>query len=250
MSFTPSSGQISASQIREAFGITGALSFGSRRSTSFWRPDAFLGTLPANTIRMSDFYNMRAASPVTPSTTYYSASNGTTQGATVTQSFTVPLYYQMDVGCRAAGGGGGGGAGAVFTFQGQFAGVNNGSAGASGGSTSFGSLASAVGGGGGGGGLTSGTPTAGATGAGGGDKVAFGGAGGGRGWASVSDGAAGGAGGFTSTILLSPVNGGSGPAPGTVIPITVGAGGGGGGGGGNGGAGSPGRYGEMIIYVS
>lgn len=250
MSFTPSSGQISASQIRTAFGITGSLSLGSRRSTQFWRSNAFLGTLPASTIRMSDFYAMQGSSPVTPSTTYYTANNGTTQGATVTQSFTVPLYYQLGIHCRAAGGGGGGGAGATFNFNGTLSSLGNGSAGASGGSTSFGSIASATGGGGGGGGLTSGTPVAGAAGAGS-DGVAFGGAGGARGWASVSDGAAGGAGGFTITNLLSPANGGSGPAPGTVITITVGAGGAGGGGyGPNAASGGPGRYGEFAVYVS
>lgn len=239
--YTPSSGAIRASDIRSAFGISGSLSLGARRSGIYWTSQAYRGTLPSNIIKFSDFYSKSGTSPVTPGSAYYSANNGSTQGATYTTTFTVPLYYSMSMDSRAAGGGGGGGGGATYNFQGQLTSTGNGGPGGSGGNTTIGTYNTAYGGGGG-------SPnTAGADGAGT-DNVAIGGSGGSSGYTGVAAGGKGGDGGFKSSQFISPINGGTGPAPGTVITITVGMGGSGGGGYGTGGAGSPGRYGEAAIY--
>lgn len=238
--FAPASGTIRFSDIKSAFSLA-TVSLAERRSKTYWRADAFRGTLPSATIKITDFYSKGGSSPVTPSSVYHTSNNGTTTGATLTVSYIVPLYYKMDIDLRAAGGGGGGGGGATFAFNGSVTSVGNGGAGASGGNTSFGSYVSYGGG--------AGSAVAGANGAGS-DGIAYGGAGGASGWASAAAGQKGGDGGYSRTTVYSPINGGSGPAPGSVVTIVVGAGGGGGGGYGNGSAGSPGRYGEMAVYVS
>jgi hypothetical protein len=242
MSYTPSSGTIRFSDIRNAFGLT-TVSLAARRSQIFWRSDAFRGTFPAATIRLSDFYAKRGTSPVTPQSSYWSGNNGTVQGVTDVQSYTVPLYYQMVIDCRAAGGGGAGGDGTVFN---GFVFVNGeGANGIAGGNTSFGSFNTAFGGSGGIRGANGARAASGA----GSDGLAYGGNGGGGG-NNLAGGGAGGNGGFNSVTVLSPVNGGIGPAPGSVITVTSGRGGSGGGGHGTGGAGSPGRYGEQAIYIT
>jgi hypothetical protein len=250
MSYTPSSGTIRASDIRTAFGLTGSVSFSSRRSQIFWQSNAFRGTFPSTTIRLSDFYAKSGTSPVTPSTRYedaYSASSPV-QGVTNTFTYTVPLYYSMDIDCRAAGGGGAGGDGAQYEYNiyGQLVLVpGNGANGANGENTSFGSYNTAYGGSGG---VRAASGSRAPSGAGS-DNVALGGNGGGGG-NSLAGGGAGGNGGFSSVRVLSPVNGGSGPAPGSVITVTVGKGGAGGGGFGSGGGGSPGRYGAFAVYIN
>lgn len=245
--YAPSSGTIRASDIRSAFGITGALSLGAQRSKTYWRADAYKGTLPASTIKMSSFYSKGSTTPVTATDLYLSAYNGTTQGATYTYTYTVPLYYQLVITCRGAGGGGGGGGGATYNPNGTLQSTGDGSPGSAGQNTSFASMSGpilvAYGGGGGSAG------TAGANGAGT-DNIAVGGAGGSSGYVGVSAGGKGGNGGYSALTVLSPVNGGTGPAVGSTITITVGMGGSGGNGYGTGGSGSPGRYGEFAVYPS
>ena len=242
MSYTPSSGTIRFSDIRTAFGLT-TVSLAARRSQIFWRADAFRGTFPANTIRLSDFYAKSGTSPVTPQTGYWTANNGTVQGIPQVSTWTVPLYYQMVIDCRAAGGGGAGGDGTTFN---GFVFVNgDGAGGTAGGNTSFGSYNTAFGGSGGVRAANGARAPSGA----GSDGLAYGGAGGGGG-NNLAGGGSGGNGGFQSVTVLSPVNGGTGPAPGSVVTITTGSGGSGGGGFGTGGAGSPGRYGEQAVYIT
>lgn len=240
--FCPSSGTIKFSQIRSAFGLS-TVSLKARRSTAYWRSDAYKGTFPSGSISIKNFYSTGSTSPVTPSSVYYSASNGTVEGATNTKSYVVPVYYQMQIDCRAGGGGGGGGGGATYAFNGALTSTGNGGSGTSGGSTSFGAYSSASGGGGGG-------PYANGANGAGADGLAYGGAGGASGYIGVASGGAGGVGGFSTKKVLSPVNGGTGPAPGSTITITVGKGGAGGSGYGTGAAGSPGRFGEFAVYIT
>lgn len=241
--FCPSSAPIKFSDIKNAFGLT-SVSLAARRSQIYWKADAYKGTLPAAAIKLSDFYGKGGTSPVVASSLYLTANNGTTQGATLTYSYTVPLYYQLVIDCRAAGGGGAGG---------DSYGVSADS-GSNGENTSFGTYNTAYGGTGG---AHSANGAKSASGAGS-DHIALGGSGGNSGYAGTSSGGAGGDGGYNEVIVLSPVNGGSGPQPGAVITVTVGKGGSGSGGatgikGGiayTGGSGSPGRYGEFAVYVS
>jgi hypothetical protein len=245
MSYTPSSGTIRASDIRTAFGLTGSVSFGSRRSQIFWQSNAFRGTFPSTTIRLSDFYAKSGTSPVTPSSQAASAysAGSPVQGVTNTFTYTVPLYYSISIDCRAAGGGGAGGDGTTFN---GFVFVNgDGAGGTAGENTSFGSFNTAFGGSGG---VRAASGSRAPSGAGS-DNIALGGNGGGGG-NNLAGGGAGGNGGFNGVTLLSPVNGGSGPAPGSVITVTIGKGGSGGAGFGTGGAGSPGRYGEFAVYIN
>lgn len=244
--YTPSSGTIRFSDIRNAFSLT-TVSLAARRSQIYWRADAFRGTFSSNTIKLSDFYAKGSTSPVTPQSAYWSGNNGTVQGVTDVQQYTVPLYYQMVIDCRAAGGGGAGGDGAQQEWNG-FALVlvaGEGANGAAGGNTSFGSYNTAFGGSGGVRGANGARAPSGA----GSDGLAYGGAGGGGG-NNLAGGGAGGNGGFQSVTVLSPVNGGTGPAPGSVVTVTSGRGGSGGAKFGSGTAGSPGRYGEQAIYIT
>ena len=246
--YTPSSGTIRFSDIRNAFGLT-TVSLAARRSQIYWRADAFRGTFPSTTISLSDFYAKGGTSPVTPSSQGASAYSPSSpvQGATNTFTYTVPLYYSINIDCRAAGGGGAGGDGAQYEWNG-FAlelKAGNGANGAAGENTSFGSFNTAFGGSGGLRGANGARAPSGA----GSDNIAIGGNGGGGG-NNLAGGGAGGNGGFKSVTLLSPVNGGTGPAPGSVITVTVGKGGSGGAGFGSGGGGSPGRYGEWAVYIS
>lgn len=240
--FCPTSGTIRFSDIKSAFGLT-SVSLKTLRSTIYWKATAYKGTFPSFTINLSNFYGTGGTSPVTTGSTYYGANNGTTQGATSTNSYTVPLYYQMTIHCRAAGGGGGGGGGATYNFNGTLQSTGNGYNGSAGENTSFGTLNTAYGGAGG-------TPGVNGANGAGSDNIAVGGAGGSSGYVGVAAGGKGGDGGFNAVTVLSPVNGGTGPAPGTVITATAGKGGSGGAGYGTGGGGSPGRYGEMAVYIS
>lgn len=241
--FCPSSGTIRFSDIKSAFGLS-TVSLAAQRSQIFWRADAYKGTLPSSTIKLSDFYSKGGTSPVVAQIGYWTANNGTTQGVTDVQSYTVPLYYKMQIDCRAGGGGGAGGDSYGVAAGNGENGVN----------TSFGSYNTAYGGTGG---SHSANGAKSADGAGS-DHIATGGGGGGAGYAGTSNGGAGGDGGFSSVTVYSPVNGGTGPSPGSVVTVTTGRGGSGSGGAAGykypywyyGGNGSPGRYGEQAVYIS
>lgn len=166
---------------------------GAYRGVQWWQDNTQTGFFPASTISINDFYSKRSTSPVTPGSQTYSAAGSS--------SFTVPLYSTLTITIR---GGGGGGAGESGNRTG-------GGGGTGGGASSFGAFGSAAGGGGG---IVSGTALAG----GGSDGVPAGGGG----WGP------GGAGGKTVLTLTNPISGGSGPAVGASVTVTVGDGGAGG----------------------
>ena len=167
---------------------------GAYQGVQWWKDNTETGFFPSSNISINDFYSKRSTSPVTPgSTTLNSSFN-----------FVVPLYSVLTVTIR---GGGGGGAGE--------SGNRTGGGGGSGGfASSFVAFGSADGGGGG---IPGGTALAGAG--------SDGSPAGGWGWGS------GGAGGKNVLTLTNPISGGSGPAVGSSVFVTVGAGGAGGNGG-------------------
>lgn len=166
---------------------------GAYQGVQWWKDNTETGFFPTSNISINDFYSKRSTSPVTPGSQTYSSPGSA--------SFTVPLYSVLTVTIR---GGGGGGAGE----SGNRTGGGNGWGGFA---SSFGVFGSADGGGGG---IVGGTATAGAG--------SDGSPAGGWGWN------AGGAGGKNVLTLTNPISGGSGPAVGASVTVTVGSGGSGG----------------------
>lgn len=201
---------LNMAQINAEFGY--GFSMSNYRGKVWYYDDGQAGIFPTapSPISFSDFYSKRAANPVTPSSQLFTSSG----------TFQVPAVYSTIV--VTVRGGGGGAAGAWGTINcGETQGSTYGAPGSNGGSSSFGVYAAA---GGGTGGLSAGNP--GANGDPSNDGVPPGGVG-------YGGGGSGGSGGYDTVILVSPAAGGSGPAPGSIINVTVGAAGAGGQGGPN-----------------
>lgn len=194
--------QLSASSpwYNKGFGL------GAYRGLQWWQDNTATGYFSSGAISMSDFYSKRSTTPVTPGSQVFT-SNGT---------FTVPLYSTLTIVTRGGGGGGAGGSGNSF----------NGTNGNPGGTSSFGGFNSAPGGSGGIIGQNNASAPAGA----GSDGTPAGGDGGAANGPG-SQGGKGGAGGKTTTVLVNPISGGSGPSVGSSVSVTRGTGGSGGGGG-------------------
>lgn len=227
MTIKPSGSPLALSEIDAEFGL--GTNLAAYRGVRWYLDNAATGLFP-DAVSFNDFYSKRAASPVTPGSTTISSSG----------DFTVPLYSVLTVTIRGGSGGGAGGSGNAS--QG-----NNGGPGTA---SSFGSYGSgdfgrgAIGGSKGANGLNS-------------DGDPAGGAGGG-GNGGAGSGGPGGDGGKTVITLTNPIAGGTGPAVGSTVFVTIGNGGSGGSAGGsfvNGyyfaaGSGSPGRSGRVEISWS
>jgi hypothetical protein len=197
--FLPASGSISMSQVKSVFfpSVSGAISLSQLAGVRWFKANASSGVFTDYNLTFSSLYGKGPASGIPAgSKTFVSAG-----------TFVVPTYSIMTVVIRAgAGGGAGGGSPAAQV----------GSPGTPGGSSSFGAFGTALGGGAG---------FFGANGAAGlgSDGLPAGGVGG------FPGGGTGGAGGKVVLTLTNPINsGGTGPAVGSQVAITIGAGGAGG----------------------
>lgn len=258
----PSGGTITMQQIGAEFApVVGGppYSLSMYRGVRWYQDNTLTGFFPTGTISMSDFYGKRYNTPVVASSTVFFSSG----------NFGVPLYSVLTVVVRGGGGGGGGGGARGTGPTGNTEVVNAGGTGGSGNGSYFWTPSfSAPGGGGGGGGsmifvnntwipFTGGNGAAGAN-----SDGAPGGGGGGGGFNGGGSGGSGGAGGRNVYQFFNPISGGSGPAVGSTVFVSVGGGGGGGGsaGGyfyflgwpsfGNSSPGNPGGNGYVEIYWS
>lgn len=196
-SFVQSSGSISMSDINAVFGLGNSL--GNYLGVRWFKADASTGTFSTINLSMDDFYGKGPVSGIP----------GGSQTFTSSGSFIIPTYSILTVTLRGGAGGGAGGGGTTLP----------GGTGYTGSASSFGAYGTAYPGSGGG---INGIPgTAGA----GSDGTPAGGVGG----AGLFPGGTGGSGGKNVLTLTNPINaGGTGPAVGSVITVTVGAGGPGG----------------------
>lgn len=198
----PSSGAISISQIStdnaDGYGLGYAL--GSYRGQLYDNKAGGVGAFSNNAIALGDFYGKRRVDA------------GSSSYGPGSYTYVVPPYVTMTVQVYGAGGGGQGGfaTGSGGCDPSQPGGGNNG------GATTLSGIVSAPGG---------------ASGGNGGAGYGYvGGGGGGGNEGGASNGKDGGSGGYATVTFTNPALGGTGPASGSSISLTVGAGGDGGGG--------------------
>lgn len=145
----PASGPISITDLKAAFPAINSNSLADYRGTKWYRSNNSRGFFGNPTMSMSESYDTRPNSPVTPgSATYYGSI-----------SFTIPLFNTLSITCKG-GDGGQAGAYGYWVKNGSITAVSGSSSGGAGGTSYFGSYLSAGGGAGGGGNSGGGSPGA------------------------------------------------------------------------------------------
>lgn len=196
--------------INDLYGLGNDLS--DYRGVRWYKADATTGVF-SDPMQISEFYSTGPESPVTPGSQTFTSSG----------TFTVPdVYATLTVTIRGGAGGGAGGSG--YDFLSNIDRLGN--AGSPGGASSFGAYGSADFGRGGQPKSVNGADGSGSTG------TPAGGAGGAiPSFPSISAtyaGGRGGHGGYAQIVLTNPAGGGTGPAFGSSVTVTVGSGGAGG----------------------